>query len=205
MAQGSNNSEACRQVGVDRKTGIRWSNGRRLVTPDGRVHEYPAIIGPPNLCLSARFLSEQERVTIADGVRAGRSARSIAAGLGRSPSTVSRELAKNLDPATGSYYPFRAHRQAEHRRARHTPSKLARLPELGVFVRAGLDKHWSPEQISKALPGAFPDRLEMRACHETIYQALYHPARDGLCRERATLLRSGRLRRKRRRRADERR
>jgi len=204
MAKGTNNSVACRLVGVNRKTGTRWSNGRRFVTPDGRVHQYEAITGPPPAVASERFLSEQERVIIADGMRAGLSARSIATGLGRSPSTVSRELAKNFD-LRGRYHPFTAQRKAEQRRARYTPSKLARLPELGDFVSSGLKKRWSPEQISKALPQAFPDRPEMRACHETIYQALYHPARDGLRREPTRVLRSARVRRKRRRRPDERR
>jgi transposase, IS30 family len=48
MAKGTNNSAACRLVGVNRKTGTRWSNGRRFVTPDGRVHQYEAITGPPS-------------------------------------------------------------------------------------------------------------------------------------------------------------
>ena len=107
MAQGTNNAAACRLVGVNRRTGTRWSKGRHLVTADGWVHEYPAITRPPPPPVSARFLSEPERAAIADGVRAGDSARSIAAQLGRSPSTISRELANNADPTTGRYYPLK--------------------------------------------------------------------------------------------------
>jgi IS30 family transposase len=204
MAQGTNNAAACRLVGVNRRTGTRWSKGRHLVTADGWVREYPAITGAAPSPVSPRFLSEPERAAIADGLRAGDSARSIAAQLGRSPSTISRELANNVDPTTGRYYPLKAHHQAERRRARYIPSKLSRQPELGAFVQECLGKHWSPEQISKALPQVFPDRPEMRACHETIYQALYHPGRTGLHRDLAKRLRSGRPRRKRRRRADQR-
>ena len=82
------------------------------------------------------------------GAAAG-SARSIAAQLGRSPSTISRELANNADPTTGRYHPLQAHRRAEQRRARRTPSKLERQPELGAFVQQCLGKRWGPEQISR--------------------------------------------------------
>ncbi|MEV5692546.1 hypothetical protein [Micromonospora globbae] len=44
-----------------------------------------------------------------------------------------------------------------------------------MFVQHCLHERWSPEQISKVLPGTFPDQPAMRACHETIYQALYSP------------------------------
>ena len=74
---------------------------------------------------------------------------SIAAQLGRSPSTISRELANNADPTTGRYHPLQAHRRAEQRRARRTPSKLERQPELGAFVQQCLGKRWGPEQISR--------------------------------------------------------
>jgi IS30 family transposase len=77
--------------------------------------------------------------------------------------------------------------------------------ELARFVQSGLQKRWSPEQVSNALAAGFPRRPDMRACHETIYQALYHPARSGLQRELASSLRTGRVRRKGRRRPDGRR
>ncbi|WP_275295886.1 helix-turn-helix domain-containing protein, partial [Amycolatopsis sp. La24] len=66
MAEGVGTVEACRRVGVDRRTGHYWRPG-----PD-----------------SGRFLSAGERIAIADGLAAGRSRRAIAAELGRSPSTI---------------------------------------------------------------------------------------------------------------------
>jgi IS30 family transposase len=150
-------------------------------------------------------LSERERLSIADGLLAGQSLRSIARDLGRSPSTIAREVANNADPATGRYRPYTAQRRSEDRRARPKPAKFVADPELAGYVQAGLDKHWSPEQISRTLPGEFPDRTEMRACHETIYQALYSPDRGGLHRHPAKVLRTRRARRKRRRRPEERR
>jgi IS30 family transposase len=83
--------------------------------------------------------------------------------------------------------------------------KLAGNAELRAFVQAHLEQRWSPEQISTALPGRFPDRPEMRVVHETIYQALYAQGRGRLSRELVGVLRSGRVHRKRCRRSGERR
>jgi len=88
---------------------------------------------------------------------------------------------------------------------RPKPGKFVLNIELARFVQSGLQKRWSPEQVSNALAAGFPRRPDMRACHETIYQALYHPARSGLRRELASSLRTGRVRRKGRRRPDGRR
>jgi transposase len=96
MKQGFNNSEACRIVGVGRKTGSHWGNGRTVRDPaTGRTRSYAAItmVREQPAVISARYLSEEERITIADRHRCGESLRSIAAGLGRSPSTVSLNFA----------------------------------------------------------------------------------------------------------------
>jgi IS30 family transposase len=150
-------------------------------------------------------LSERERLAVADGLLAGQSLRSIAKELGRNPSTIAREVANNADPVTGRYQPYTAQRRSEGRRARPKPAKFDVNLELARSVQAGLDKHWSPEQISKTLPGDFPDRLDMRTCPETIYQALYQQHRGGLHRNPTKVLRTRRARRKRRRRPEERR
>ena len=93
--QGVSISEACRRLGIDRKTGHWWKNGG-TVTRNGvtRIVE-PVINRQPRAPSSPRYLSEGERVVIADGVRAGRSARAIAVQLGRCPSTVAREIKRN--------------------------------------------------------------------------------------------------------------
>ena len=62
--------------------------------------------------ISPRYLSEDERVRIADLERQGLGVRAIAAGLGRSPATISRELRRNRDPDSGQYRPFTAQRLA---------------------------------------------------------------------------------------------
>jgi hypothetical protein len=83
--------------------------------------------------------------------------RAIAAELGRSPATVSRELRRNLDPGSAQYRPFTAQRLAARRRPRPGRGKLLHDPVLRQFVQQKLGKQWSPEQISAALRGEFPD------------------------------------------------
>jgi hypothetical protein len=93
MKQGPNSSEACRIVGRGRKTGSHWRNGRTVWEPTtGRIRTYPALtaVREQPAGISARYLSENVRITIADRHRDGHSLRSIAAELGRAPSTVSR-------------------------------------------------------------------------------------------------------------------
>ena len=64
MKQGLNNSEACRLVGIHRSTGQHWRHWRRLRNK-GREYYYRPITAPPSR-VSARFLSEDERVRVAD-------------------------------------------------------------------------------------------------------------------------------------------
>jgi transposase, IS30 family len=105
---------------------------------------------------------------------------------------------RNRDPRTGKYHPFQAQRRAAVRRARSREGKLRRDPELKEFIQQRLDRRWSPEQISQALRGAFPDEPDRHLAHETIYQAIYLPHRGGLERPPGAL-RSGRCARRRRR------
>jgi IS30 family transposase len=202
MNQGENNSAACRAVGINRKTGCRWLHGRTVQLVDGRDRTYPSILGSTP-AFSARFLSESERVAIADGLAHRLSIRSIAASIRRSPSTVSREIRRNRDFETSRYRPFAAHRQAARRRERSRPGKLARNTELRHFVAECLKVRWSPEQISGRLVRAFPERPDMRIAPETIYRAIYS-RESGISLSLARSLRTGRTRRKPRRRPDRR-
>jgi transposase, IS30 family len=203
MAKGVSNSAACRVVGINRRAGTRWRRGRTIINRAGKTRTYSPIIDQPAQG-SDRFLSEAERVIIADGVLAGLTVRGIAEAMNRSPSTVSRELRRNRNPVTGRYTPFGAHRLAVARRTRPKVAKLAANSELRAFVQKHLDKRWSPEQIAQSLPSVFVDDPEMRVCHETIYQALYVPRLGELHRTPARVLRSGRSRRRPQRRLDRR-
>lgn len=125
----------------------------------------------------------------------GRTIRQIAAQLGPNPSTVSRELRRNVDDA-GNYRPAIAHRMARGRRSR----RVARDEALRVFVQDRLDRRWSPEQIVAALRAAHPDQPDRRLAVETLYQAIH--ARDSVL---TRVLRTGRARRRPHRRGDARR
>jgi hypothetical protein len=122
------NAEACRIVGINRRTGTRWRYGREITSSSGVRLHYPPVINAAKREVSDRYLSEEERIRIADLRRVGIGARAIATELGRSPSTISRELDRNADPKTGQYRPFTAQRLAAGRRARSRPGKLARRP-----------------------------------------------------------------------------
>lgn len=50
-------------------------------------------------------------------------------------------------------------------------------------MQGRLEQRWSPEQISHALPGQFPDAPDRHVMHETIHQAIDSPDRGGLRRD----------------------
>jgi IS30 family transposase len=133
--------------------------------------------------------SEREEIGLARA--GGESMRAIARRLGRSPSTISRELARTSDRA-GGYRATRAHALAYVRASRSKPSKLATNMILGRKVENDLQKHYSPEQIVGRLRQEFPDDQEMRVSHETIYQSLYVQSRGALRRDLTNCLGTGR-------------
>ncbi len=142
---------------------------------------------------AARCLSLEEREEISRGVRGGESLRRIAGRLGRSASTVAREVAAN--GGRGGYRACRADRQAWLRARRPKPAKLATDARLRAFVEDGLQRRWSPQQIVLRLRRAFPHDAQMRISHETIYQSLYVQGRGALRKELTASLRTGRTHR----------
>jgi len=153
---------------------------------------------------SGRYLSitEREEIAVLNGHV---SVREIARRLGRSPSTISRELKRNA--ASDNQYRARlAQAHAERRLRRPKVSKLARCEALRDYVqnKLGGPQRWSPEQIARRVRMDFPDDEGMRVSHEAIYQALYVQGRGGLRRELSVCLRTGRALRWPRRRVDSR-
>lgn len=119
------------------------------------------------LCLS-------ERIEIYRLRCGGGSLRTIAATLGRSPSTISRELRRNAQPTKvwcGGYRPERAEALAARRRRWDGRFKLARQPDLRGLVRDRLAMGWSPEQIAGRLA---LDHGGTVISHESIYRYVYH-------------------------------
>ena len=126
-------------------------------------------------------LSLTEREEISRGVAAGDSLRMVAARLGRAPSTISRELARN-----GGRQRYRAHhadRTAWRRARRPKPYKLAENPVLRAVVEEKLGEWWSPQQVVLWLKRSYPDHEEMWVSHETIYLSLFIQGKGALRRE----------------------
>ena len=195
LASGVGTVEACRRVGITRKTGYRWRAEAGGVLP----------LRLAEAVRSNRYLSMVERQRIAGLRRQGLAVREIARRLERSPSTVSRELRRNTSAHDRDYDAVLAHVRARERGARPGRSRLAREPELRAVVQEKLELEWSPEQIAAHLRVAYPGRPSWHLCHESIYQALYRGARGGLNRRLTKRLRTQRPLRKRRRRSGERR
>jgi transposase, IS30 family len=204
MKQGMGNSEACRIVGISRSSGTRWRHGHSVVLKSGDIKRIAPISHQRPVVISARFLSESERITIADLLHAGRSIRAIATELGRSPSTVSREIRRNIHEPSGNYRPRTAQRSAERRRSRQRTGKIAANPALQEFVREHLKQRWSPRQISNRLRAEFPGQPDMHVVPETVYQALYGRGSLDLAVDPGVSLRSGRTGRRPRRRKEHR-
>jgi IS30 family transposase len=206
MDQGLSSAEACKRVGINYRTGKRWRNGRAASGKDKAAPPVRAVTAPEG---PSRYLREADRIHIADRLRERASVRQIAAELGRSASTISREIRRNGMPLRGdtsrwAYRPYAAQARSDARRPRPKPGKIGQNPQLRDFIQHHLDLRWSPEQICQALRTQFHDRPEMHVAHETVYQALYVQGRGELRRELATALRTGRVRRKPRRQAQQR-
>jgi len=170
---------AAHVVGVAPTAGQQWYRQAGGVITNGA--------GP----VSGRYLSYPEREEIAIGLGRGESIRAIAARIGRDPSTVSRERARNSTVRTG-YRAWRAEEQAGERAKRPKTAKLATNMALHAVVQDQLSQGWSPEQIALRLAEDYPQDDTMRVSHETIYQSLYVQSRGALRRELTACLRTGR-------------
>ncbi len=187
---------AAREVGVSRTTGANWSRGYKTYRRGVLVGFVPPLERRAVRKISARFLSQDERLEIADLRNAGSGIRQIAMQLGRSPSTVSRELRRNAVDGK-SYRPFEAHKRATVRRVRRRKRRVETNPQLRQLVGELLIQRWSPQQVSRLLRRRFPDDPGMQLCHESIYQAVYQPGSallrgSELAPHRRSPLRSGR-------------
>jgi IS30 family transposase len=139
-------------------------------------------------------LSLEEREEISRGLAAGDSIRVIAETLGRSPSTVCREV--NANGGRKKYRALVADRAACRRALRPKRAKLAECRRLRRVVERKLEARWSPQQISAWLASEYPDRPEMQVSHETIYQSLFVQSRGALRKELHSCLRTGRAMRR---------
>jgi IS30 family transposase len=171
--------------------------GQALGKPAASIYMAAASCGgiaPGERRRAAQALSLVEREEISRGLAAGHSIRWMARQMGRSPSTVSREITRN--GGVRDYRAQAADDAAWRRACRPKRCKLSSLPKLRREVARQLRQNWSPEQISRRLYAEHPHDSEMRVSHETIYQTLFVQAR-GVFRKELTdhLRRSGYIRR----------
>ena len=151
-------------------------------------------IRPAPRCRSRLALTLSEREEIARARVAGHSIRSIAAQLGRAPSTISREIKRN-DGQEG-YRASQADQSAWDRGRRPKTSKLAENRALARIVAGKLQLQWSPEQVAGWLKRIYPDDTSRQVSHETIYRSLFIQARGALKKELVEHLRRTRVMRR---------
>jgi IS30 family transposase len=179
-AQGLSEREVARQLGLGQNTVSHYLRALGGIRPRARRR--------PERCLSL-----EEREEISRGIARGHSAREIARTLGRSHTTIAREV--NRCGGRRSYRAHAADREAWRRSRRPRSTKLELCDELRQVVEERLAEDHSPEQIAGWLRLAYPDNEAMQVSHETIYRALYVQARGTLKRELTKHLRKGRSRR----------
>ncbi|MEM6369251.1 MAG: IS30 family transposase [Myxococcota bacterium] len=166
---------------------------RRLGREAGSIYTFLLSRGgirPSERKRSSRALSFPEREQISRGLSAGQSLRSIARRLGRAPSTISREVARN--GGQRRYRATRADARAAKTILRPKPCKLATSPRLRARVESKLRERWSPEQIAGWLKKRYPGQDLMHISHESIYRSLFVQARGALKRELLAHLRTKR-------------
>ena len=148
--------------------------------------------------VAGRRLTLQEREDIAYLRGHYLGVRQIAAWIGRDPSTVSRELRRNISGSPRRYRALSAHIVAGERARRRRPRKLAAGTPLRAEVARLLRADYSPGQIAGRLKRDYPHRPELQVSHETIYQALFVQGKASLRAEVEAAVRCGRARRRRR-------
>jgi transposase, IS30 family len=201
VREGASTEAAALGVGVSVTSGRRWFSEAGGVAPMELSEPRVGVGGRPPPRLS---LAEREEIAIWHAQHVG--VNEIGRRLGRPGSTISREINRNSQRARRDRYRAgSAQAQAEARARRPKPAKLATNLALRAQVQDRLAHNHSPEQIARRLAEDFPDAVEMRVSHETIYRSLYVQGRGGLKRELTRHLRTGRALRKPRRRVDGRR
>lgn len=183
---GMKGAAAARLVGVSTSCRSLWYIEAGSMAPDDKP-------------VTSRFLTQDDRIAIAEALADGVPVAQIAEQLGKHRSTIYREIERgrtNTRHHADTYHPWWSHNQVLLRRKRPKTAKLAGVSPLKAAVVEKLKEGWSPQQISRHLARRYPRNAAMRACPETIYRALY----AGHLGSRERKLRTGRTRRRRQRR-----
>jgi IS30 family transposase len=171
-------ADIARALGRRNKSGVY-----RILALDGGIAPIPHRRAPVTLRL-------EEREEISRGIAAGQSIRRIARDLGRSPSTISREIRRN--GGSQAYRASPADNTAWDRALRPKICRLALHAPLRLRVAQKLALEWSPKQIAGWLRQQFPTDPNMQLSHESIYRSLFIQTRGVLKKELTAHLRTGR-------------
>ena len=172
---------------IARELGVSIVAVHRQIVRRGGVAPRPRVGSP-------RALQADQREAISRGLSAQISLRAIAREIGRPPSTVSREVARN--GGRDAYRALRAGQRARDQARRPKACKLSTNPQLRIVVSDKLEERWAPQQIASWLKFEFAGNTQMQISHETIYRSLFIQARGTLKKELVSHLRSGRTIRK---------
>jgi transposase len=145
LERGWSTRGAAREVAVSRSSGTNWTSGMKVIRGGVQVGFVPPLDRLQVRQISSRYLSQDERIRIADLRKAGLGVRQIAARLGRAPSTISRELRRKVFDKNG-YAPFDAHQHAVLKRARYHRRRVETNSDLRQVVVDLLAQRWSPQK-----------------------------------------------------------
>lgn len=135
-------------------------------------------------------LTVVEREEISRQIASGNSLCKIAGSLHRAPSSISREIRQSGVIGLEYYRAIFAQQQSNKMRHKLRKNrKLANNTPLRKIVLYYLAKNWSPEQIAKRLIILYPNDMDMRISHETIYSYIYILPRGRLKRKFISCLR----------------
>ena len=198
LEAGMNFTQAARAVGVSKRTGKVWRNGR--TRSNGR-NEKPSV----DWYRSTVDIPQKDQFEVSEPGRAHQHRR-LAEGRHERARDRAHAQSSRVDrqPRAGAQHESRdrhvravpAPADERGRPRRPKPAKIHTVPGLLAYIRAGLRAHWSPEQIAGRLRADFPDNDAMHVCAETIYQAIYVQAKGELKKDVIKALRSGRAQRR---------
>jgi IS30 family transposase len=182
----------------------RWKNGESLSDIGRALGKHAAsvfavVVAKGGIAPAVRrrrpdALTQSEREEISRGLCAGHSQHRIACDLGRSASTVSREVRRN--GGRSGYRSVKAEERSLQAALRPKPCFLSAHPVVRAIVAEKLQEKWSPQQISGWLRITYDGDTAMHVSHETIYKSLFIQARGVLKKELMAHLRSRRIMRR---------
>jgi transposase, IS30 family len=119
-------------------------------------------------------ITSEQRYAISCMKAAGKMQNEIAQMIGRSPSVISRELARNCDKRSGQYHDELAQRKAKERQV--NKKRTGRFtPAVQAYVESKLALRYSPEQ----LVGVSKKEEVDCVCVERIYQHIWKDKNSG--------------------------